>query len=120
MSELSAIPTQIRQQGVERFDVLAGLLPRGVRPSDIDQVLENDGAFLFIEFKRPDQTIPTGQRILMKRLATLPNCEVLLVRGHPPRQIESFGWFDAEQWAGDAMALRAFVLSWWNSKEKAA
>ncbi len=115
---MSAIPVQLRRQGVERFDVLSGLLPRGVAPSDIDQVLENDGSFLFIEFKRPGQVMPTGQRILFNRLARLPDCEVLLVTGNPPFEIMAFAMLGEPQQPGDAADLRAFVRQWWDSKEK--
>ncbi len=112
------LPTQLRQNGAIRFDVLARLLPRGVEPSDIDQVIENDGSFLFIEFKRPGQTMPTGQRILFNRLSRLPDCEVLIVIGQPPAEIQSYGWLGEPQQPADAQDLRTFVRMWWDSKEK--
>lgn len=56
--------------------------PRGdvVRPTDIDAMLEVDGRFLFIEFKRErEPDMPAGQRWALGRLAKLDGVTVLVV-----------------------------------------
>jgi hypothetical protein len=49
-------------------------------PSNIDMVLERKGMFLFGEWKREDEEIKTGQKILLKELAWVHR--VLLVTGY--------------------------------------
>jgi len=52
---------------------LADELPGRVSGADIDCVVEQSktGRVLFIEFKRKGQILPTGQRLLLKRMAQL-------------------------------------------------
>jgi hypothetical protein len=49
-------------------------------PSNIDMVLERKGSFLFGEWKREDEEIKTGQKILLKELAWIHR--VLLITGY--------------------------------------
>ena len=49
-------------------------------PSNIDMVLERKGSFLFGEWKREDEEIKQGQKILLKQLAWLHR--VLLITGY--------------------------------------
>lgn len=49
-------------------------------PSNIDMVLERKGNFLFGEWKREDEEIKQGQKILLKQLAWLHR--VLLITGY--------------------------------------
>ena len=49
-------------------------------PSNIDMVLERKGSFLFGEWKREDEEIKQGQKILLKQLAWLHR--VLLIIGY--------------------------------------
>ena len=49
-------------------------------PSNIDMVLERKGNFLFGEWKREDEEIKTGQKILLKELAWIHR--VLLITGY--------------------------------------
>jgi len=49
-------------------------------PSNIDMVLERKGSFLFGEWKREDEEIKTGQKILLKELAGIHR--VLLITGY--------------------------------------
>jgi hypothetical protein len=49
-------------------------------PSNIDMVLERKGMFLFGEWKREDEEIKQGQKILLKELAWIHR--VLLITGY--------------------------------------
>lgn len=66
---------------------IAEMLPEGwrgigIRPSDLDCVIERNGRFLVIEFKSKDAGhIKTGQRILFERMSVLENFSVILVDG---------------------------------------
>jgi hypothetical protein len=51
-------------------------------PSDIDMVFEHNGHFLFGEWKAFGEGISVGQEIMLRKLATKPNCSVLKVEYH--------------------------------------
>lgn len=87
------LPRQIRQAWITRFDFLLGCLPGREAPTDVDQLIEKNGHFLFIEAKRPGQKIPRGQIITLNRLAALPSTHVLLVEGNPPDTLTGYGWW---------------------------
>ena len=53
-------------------------------PSNIDMVLERKGSFLFGEWKREDEEIKTGQKMLLKELAWIHR--VLLITGYVDTQ----------------------------------
>jgi hypothetical protein len=117
VTEHEGMTRQIRQAWITRFDFLGGALPGGVEPSDIDQVLERRGHFLFLECKRPFQSVPTGQRILFDRLLELGSerhdVRLLHVVGNPPDAIERFGWWGGELKPGTVGEVRALVRRWW-------
>lgn len=64
------------------FGFLRGAIPNNPHfmPSNIDMVLERKGSFLFGEWKREDEEIKTGQKILLKELAWIHR--VLLITGY--------------------------------------
>jgi hypothetical protein len=53
-------------------------------PSNIDMVLERKGQFLFGEWKREDEEMKTGQKILLKELSWVHR--VLLITGYVDTQ----------------------------------
>lgn len=111
--EPSEIPRQLRQLWITRFDCLAGALPGREAPTDIDQVCEKNGHFLFLEFKRPYQRIERGQEIMFDRLVALSPCvRLLIVVGQPPDEISQFGFWRKPLQDGDVYALRALVRRW--------
>jgi len=65
------------------FSELAGLFPENPRflPSNIDLIAERNGCFFISEWKRPEEDMSGGQRLLLRRLANLPRTIVLLVEG---------------------------------------
>jgi hypothetical protein len=113
------IVPQLRQFWITRFDFLGGLLPGNVAPSDIDQVLERRGHFLFIECKRPYQPSVRGQEILFDHLLE-PMRSVYLLRvvGHPPDKLESWQWWGKDtqlhQSPNATDEVRTLVRDWWN------
>ncbi len=64
------------------FGFLRGIISNNPNfmPSNIDMVLERKGSFLFGEWKREDEQIKTGQKILLKELAWVHR--VLLITGY--------------------------------------
>jgi hypothetical protein len=65
------------------FADLSGIIETNPRflPSNLDMVYERNGHFLIGEWKRPKEHISGGQRLLLHRLASLPNVKVLLIIG---------------------------------------
>lgn len=109
---------QLRQAWITRFDFLGGCLPGKVEPTDIDQVLERRGNFLFIECKRPHQPIPRGQAILFDSLLELGSerhdVRLLQVVGQPPDRIEAAGWWGKSPAPHTVDEVRAVVRRWWD------
>jgi hypothetical protein len=68
------------------FGFLRGIIRDNPKfmPSNIDMVLERKGQFLFGEWKREDEEIKTGQKILLKELAWIHR--VLLITGYVDTQ----------------------------------
>ena len=64
------------------FGFLRGIISSNPNfmPSNIDMVLERKGSFLFGEWKREDEEIKTGQKILLKELAWIHR--VILITGY--------------------------------------
>ena len=66
------------------FGFLSGVIldnPKAM-PSNIDMVFERKGKFLVGEWKRTNEEISVGQKILLKQLAILPNFTVLIINGY--------------------------------------
>jgi len=78
------------------FSELAGLFPDNPKflPSNLDMVAERNGCFFISEWKRPEENMSGGQRVLLRRLASLPKTIVLLVEGDTDNgmHIESVLW----------------------------
>jgi len=111
-----AVSPQLRQFWITRFDFLDGALPGGVNPSDIDQVLERNRHFLYIECKRPHQPVPRGQQILFDHLVDAPpqSVRLLQVVGDPPDDIRQFGWWGKPLASTTLDEVRALVRRWWD------
>lgn len=61
------------------WGVLDGVLPRGIRPSDLDGVIEMNGRFLWLEYKGPGAALPRGQRLMYEALALTPKHTVMVI-----------------------------------------
>jgi len=68
------------------FGFLRGIISSNPNflPSNIDMVLERKGNFLFGEWKREDEEMKTGQKILLKELAWVHR--VILITGYVDTQ----------------------------------
>ena len=66
------------------FSFMEGLIESNKKwlGCNIDMCCERHGQFLFAEWKRPKESLPTGQMILLKALANNPNCFVFIVNGY--------------------------------------
>jgi len=106
--------SQLRQQGLVRFDFLDGALPGRANPTDIDQAIERNGYFLFLECKRPRQAVSTGQRIFFDRLVAGPRrIDVVIVQGNPPDDITAWAPWGSELRATNTKQFRATVRRWY-------
>jgi len=91
---------------------LSGAFRRGVTPSDIDGIVENNRQFLIFETKDTDVDIPRGQLLMLQRLAMLPGVTVCVLWGPPdePLFMEVIG---EQRKRTDSRQLWNFVADWW-------
>ena len=61
-----------------------GLIPTNPQlvPSNVDGILERNGQFLILEWKRPKEKVSEGQRIMLQALAAKPSFMVVIVYGN--------------------------------------
>lgn len=50
-------------------------------PSNIDGIAERNGRFLVFEWKRPNESISMGQKMLLQALAASPEFTVIIING---------------------------------------
>lgn len=62
------------------WDDFIDCLPRGIRPTDVDGMIEIGGQFLFMEEKGPGVLLQDGQRMALKRLADFHGVTVVIFR----------------------------------------
>jgi hypothetical protein len=71
-----------------------GLIPDNPNlvPSNVDGILERNGQFLILEWKRPGEKVSNGQRIMLQALASKPSFMVVIIYGNTDTQtvIDSF------------------------------
>jgi hypothetical protein len=91
-------------------------------PSNIDMVLERRGSFLFGEWKREDEEIKTGQKILLKELAW--KNRVLLITGYVDEKphidlIQKFNPNGTLTLVGNGIDdLISYIRGWYEEVEK--
>jgi hypothetical protein len=61
-----------------------GLIPKNpaLVPSNVDGMLERNGQFLILEWKRPKEKVSNGQRIMLQALASKPSFMVVIIYGN--------------------------------------
>ena len=61
-----------------------GLIPTNPNlvPSNVDGILERNGQFLILEWKRPKEKVSNGQRIMLQALASKPSFMVVIIYGN--------------------------------------
>jgi hypothetical protein len=62
------------------WDDLYGCFPRGIRPTDVDGMVELNGRFLFLEEKGEDGALQGGQWLALRRLAKVDGVTVVCFR----------------------------------------
>lgn len=62
------------------WDAYIECLPRKIRPTDVDGMVEINGRFLFMEEKQAGKGPEVGQRTALRRLADLPGVTVIFFR----------------------------------------
>jgi len=89
-----------------------------VIPVNLDMVYEHNGHFLFAEWKRENEEISEGQKILLRNLAKLHT--VLLIIGHSDEtstEVKDFYWVRGLYMThiGKGIdALKDYIDDWWN------
>ena len=72
------------------FRDFQGLIPQNSHflPSNIDMICERNGHFLIGEWKKPNENMATGQQMLLKAFAQVPNFTVLVIIGNTDAETE--------------------------------
>jgi len=90
-------------------------------PSNLDMVLERKGKFLVGEWKRENEQISQGQKILLKSLALQKDFCVLIIYGHTDEEqtvIHKFYFLSPKgtlKLCGTSLDdLKDFVTRWYN------
>ena len=64
------------------YSEFKGLIPNNAVPSNVDGILERNGQFLILEWKRPNEKVSEGQRIMLQALAAKPSFMVVIIYGN--------------------------------------
>ena len=66
------------------FEFLAGIIPNNpkAQPCNIDGLFQRKDKFLVMEWKRPNENMNLGQKILLEALSKQKNFTVILIEGY--------------------------------------
>lgn|GEM_PF-2197537 len=96
--------------------ILEGCFPRGIRPSDVDGIIEMSGHILMLEWKPANATLSTGQRLLFLNMTrSSPLTQAIVIYGDIgiPHEIELYqGGVRKFRQACDLEFLRWFCRQW--------
>ena len=104
------------------YGALKGIIPNNQNfvPSNIDGIAERNGKFLVMEWKRPHEKVSDGQRILLQRLANIPNFTVLIIQGNTDEQLVVTDFWQVQSF-GSCVRLgktvdefKAFYTMWYD------
>ena len=105
------------------FGFLRGIIldnPKAM-PSNIDMVFERRGNFLIGEWKREDEEISLGQKILLKALANQDRFTVLIINGYSDdtgTEVNNFYKVTKDKLAilgNGAKRLKDYINTWYQS-----
>ena len=113
-----------RRLGQPDLTVLDECFPGRIAMTDVDGVVEINGHFLFIEWKRRGD-VPAGQRIMFERLTRHPEFTILVVLGDPATMVvERYDVFRGGRRRGwracDLSELERHVRAWADRASRAA
>ena len=105
-----------RKLGQPDLTVLDECFPGRIAMTDVDGLVEINGRFLFIEWKRRGD-VPAGQRIMFERLTRHPEFTILVILGDPRTMaVERYDVFQGGRRKGwrdcDLSALKRHVRAW--------
>jgi hypothetical protein len=111
------VKRQLRNPNAARWDFLAGLLPHGIEPTDIDLCIERNGHFLIMEGKRNGEIMPKGQERFLNALRNGPrSVTVVTFWGNPPDEIVAFRpWGQAESSDTTTEGFRTYIRAWFHA-----
>ena len=105
-----------RRLGQPDLTVLDECFPGRIAMTDVDGLVEINGQFLFIEWKRRGD-VPVGQRIMFERLTRHPAFTILVILGDPRTMaVERYDVFQGGRRKGwrdcDLSELKRHVRAW--------
>ena len=105
-----------RRLGQPDLTLLDECFPGRIAMTDVDGLVEINGRFLFLEWKRQGE-VPAGQRIMFERLTRHPEFTVLVILGDPASMAaERYDVFQGGRRRGwrdcDLPELRRHVRAW--------
>ena len=105
-----------RRLGQPDLTVLDECFPGRIAMTDVDGLVEINGQFLFIEWKRGGD-VPVGQRIMFERLTRHPEFTILVILGDPRTMtVERYEVFQGGRRKGwrdcDLSELKRHVRAW--------
>ena len=113
-----------RRLGQPDLTVLDECFPGRIAMTDVDGLVEINGQFLFLEWKRRGD-VPAGQRIMFERLTKHPEFTILVILGDPATMaVERYDVFQGGRRRGwracDLPELRRRVRTWARRASRAA
>lgn len=66
-------------------------------PSNIDGIVERKGSVLVMEWKRDNERVSEGQKLLLKALARLPRFTVFIIRGDTDKELKVGKFWQVEK-----------------------
>ena len=105
-----------RRLGQPDLTLLDECFPGRIAMTDVDGLVEINGRFLFLEWKRQGE-VPAGQRIMFERLTRHPGFTVLVILGDPASMAaERYDVFQGGRRRGwrdcDLPELKRHVRAW--------
>lgn len=99
------------------WSIFNGLLPRGIRFTDVDGEIEIGGRFLRVEWKKPGALVPDGQLRALRAAANTGAVTVVIVWGETnPMRPTHWRLVDGEADSGKheitLPELQEFVTAW--------
>lgn len=103
-------------------DILTGVFPRNIWPTDIDGMVEVNDHFLFMEQKGSGVSLTDGQRMAFRRLSSRARITVLFLRPGATKDYNALVYDDqpARGWEPCSKhQLRAWLTRWARNAEAA-
>ena len=89
-------------------------------PSNVDGIAERNGRFLVMEWKRPNEKISTGQKILLQALSCTPRFTVIIINGNTDTETMVNRFFQVTKDGCNPLgtgfeALKTYYLEWYGN-----